>query len=142
MKTRHLRYGLLIAVTAIIAYLALGYGERSFEAYCPFGGAESLWGLFRDGQFSCATGPLNLSMFAAIIVLAVVAKKTFCGWICPIGFLGELSGKLSRKVTGKKLKINPKLNEWLKLTRYLALFLALYFTFRTGELILRGYDPF
>lgn len=142
MKTRLLRYSILTVILGLITYLALGYGKLSFEAFCPFGGMESLWGLFREGQFSCATGPLNLSMLVAVIVLALIAKKAFCGWSCPIGFLGELIGRLGMKIFSGNSFVNLKLNDRLKLIRYVGLVLALYFTYRTGELILRGYDPF
>ncbi|MDP8228909.1 MAG: 4Fe-4S binding protein [Candidatus Electryoneaceae bacterium] len=123
-------------------YLALGYGQRSFEAYCPFGGVESLWGLLKGGRFSCALGPSNLSLMIAIIVLALIAKKAFCGWVCPIGFLSELTGNLGGKLFPRRPTVNPKVNGWLKLLRYVALILALYFTYKTGELILRGFDPY
>ncbi len=142
MKTRWLRYSILTTIIGLTTYLALGFGKRSFEAFCPFGGMESLWGLFREGQFSCATGPLNMSMLVAVIVLAIIAKKAFCGWTCPIGFLSELIGRLGMKITRRKSFVNPNLNYKLKLIRYAGLILALYFTYRTGELILRGYDPF
>ncbi|MDP8240315.1 MAG: 4Fe-4S binding protein [Candidatus Hatepunaea meridiana] len=142
MKTRVLRYSILTVILGLTIYQALGYGKRSFEAFCPFGGMESLWGLFREGQYSCATGPLNMSMLIAVIVLALIAKKAFCGWACPIGFLSELIGRLGMKILPWNSSVNPKLNSRLKLIRYVGLVLALYFTYQTGELILRGYDPF
>ncbi|MEW6411266.1 MAG: 4Fe-4S binding protein [Candidatus Zixiibacteriota bacterium] len=142
MKITYLRYSILLIVLGLVTWTALGYGSRSFEAFCPFGGAESLWGLFVHGEFSCALGPLNLSMFIALIVLALISKKSFCGWACPIGFLGELFGRAGGHITGKRLRPARKLNGILKLTRYVVLVLALFFTYRTGELILRGYDPF
>ncbi|RPJ44340.1 MAG: 4Fe-4S binding protein, partial [Candidatus Latescibacterota bacterium] len=121
MKTRILRYGLLSIVLACTVYLAFGFGERSFEAYCPFGGVESLWGLFRTGEFSCALGPLNLSMLIGVLALALVAKKAFCGWACPIGFLGELGGRLGGKIWKKRPSPSPEVNRRLKLLRYAAL---------------------
>jgi polyferredoxin len=142
MKTRTLRYSLLSLVLLSLVYLALGKGSRSFEAFCPFGGAESLWGLFRQGEFSCALGPLNLSMFIAVLALALVAKKVFCGWACPIGFLGELFGKLGNLVRRDRFAVGPRLNGGLKLLRYVALALSLAFTYKLGELVLRGFDPF
>lgn len=142
MKTRYLRYGLLSVIFALTLYLALGFGQRSFEAFCPFGGMESLWGLFKYGRFSCALGPLNLSLMLAVLALALLSKKSFCGWVCPIGFLGELGARLGGRIIPGRPKITRSLNGWLKLTRYLVLALALYFTYKTGELILRGYDPF
>ena len=94
MKTRYIRYTLYVIITGLVTYLALGFGSRSFEACCPFGGMESLWGLFTVGEFSCALGPLNLSLMLALLALALLSKKSFCGWACPIGFLGELCGRL------------------------------------------------
>ncbi|MBC8204971.1 4Fe-4S binding protein [bacterium] len=142
MKIRTIRYILLSVISILVLYSALGFGKRSFEAYCPFGGMESIWGLFKSGEFSCALGPLNLSMLIAVLILTVIAKKSFCGWICPIGFLSELGGRLGSKIWPKRPEIGAKLNGILKLLRYPALIAALYFTYRTGELILRGYDPF
>jgi NapH/MauN family ferredoxin-type protein len=142
MKTRYYRYGLMTVILALVLYLALGFGSRSFEAFCPFGGMESLWGLFTSAQFTCALGPLNLSMLIGLLILAVVAKKAFCGWACPIGFFGELSNLISKKVWRGRPDVNPKVNSGLKLLRYVAFVLVLVFTYRTGELILRGYDPF
>jgi polyferredoxin len=142
MKTRYLRYGLMTLVLLSVAYLALGFGRRSFEAFCPFGGMESLWGLHKFGEFSCTLGPLNLSMLIGVLLLALVAKKAFCGWACPIGFLGELGARLSGLLWKKQPKPSAKVNGLLKGLRYVVLALALYFTYKTGELILRGYDPF
>jgi polyferredoxin len=133
---------MLSLVLGLVGYLALGYGGRSFEAYCPFGGMESLWGLFTDGEFSCALGPLNLSMLVALLGLTLVAKKAFCGWACPIGFLGELAARLSGRLWKGRPRVPPTANGRLKLVRYAVLVVALIFTYRTGELVLRGYDPF
>lgn len=142
VKTRWLRYSVLTVILGLTLYLALGFGKRSFEAFCPFGGMESLWGLFTERQFSCALGPLNLSILIGVLALAVVAKKAFCGWACPIGFLGELAGRLSNLIWKKRPKPSPKVNGGMKLLRYVVLVVALYFTYKSGELILRGYDPF
>ncbi|MBU0509360.1 4Fe-4S binding protein [bacterium] len=132
----------MTAITGMVTYAAFGFGERSFEAWCPFGGMESLWGLYQAGEFSCATGPLNLSMMVGIIVLALIAKKAFCGWACPIGYLGELAARLGGIVWRKRPVVPSKANEYFKLLRYVALVVSLYFTYKMGELVLRGYDPF
>jgi polyferredoxin len=142
IKNRYIRYGLLTVILGLVIYLALGYGTRSFEAYCPFGGAESLWGLITTNEFSCTLGPINLSLMIAVIGLAILSKKSFCGWACPIGFMGELTSRLGGLVWKKRPRIPNKTNGKLKLIRYVVLVVALYFTYRTGELILRGYDPF
>jgi polyferredoxin len=141
-STRWLRYSLLTIILGLITAAALGLGRRSFEDFCPFGGMESLWGLYRTKEFSCTLGPLNLAMLISVLALALVAKKAFCGWACPIGFLGELGARLTGRFWKKRPQPSPRLNSALKILRYIALVLALYFTYKSGELILRGYDPF
>lgn len=133
---------MLAGVFGLVTYLALGYGSRSFEAYCPFGGVESLWGLLTTGEFSCALGPLNLSFLLALLGLALLCKKAFCGWACPIGLLGELAARLGGRVWRRRPRIACRANGVLKLLRYVTLAVALFFTYRTGELVLRGYDPY
>lgn len=142
MTVRIIRYSLLTVIIGLLTYVALGYGARSFEAFCPFGGAESLWGLFTSGQFSCALGPLNLSLFVGVIGLTLVAKKAFCSWACPIGFLSELLGKLGMRITNGRFVPSDKVDKWLRLLRYVVLVISLYYTYKLGELILRGFDPF
>ncbi|MBN2356507.1 4Fe-4S binding protein [candidate division KSB1 bacterium] len=39
----------------------------------------------------------NLCMFVLIIGFTLLFGRIFCGWICPLGFLQELSGHLNRK---------------------------------------------
>lgn len=146
LPTRHanrwLRYPILALILGLTVYLALGFGNRSFEAFCPFGGMESLWGLIFGGEFSCTLGPLNLSMLIGVLALALLARKAFCGWACPIGFLGELASRFTGLIWRRRPLPSTKVNGYLKLLRYPVLVVALYFTYKTGELILRGYDPF
>ena len=139
---RWLRYSLLTIFLALTTYLALGLGQRSFESFCPFGGMESLWGLAKYGEFSCTLGPLNLSILIGVLVLALIAKKAFCGWACPIGFLGELGARLTGLFWRRRPQPVGETDKSLRLLRYVVLVLSLYFTYKMGELILRGYDPF
>ena len=73
VKNRLVRYSVMTVILGLTIYLALGFGKRSFEAFCPFGGMESLWGLFTTQQFSCALGPLNLSMMIGVLSLDFAA---------------------------------------------------------------------
>jgi polyferredoxin len=140
--TRWLRYSVLSIILALVVYLALGFGTRRFEDFCPFGGMESLWGLYQIREFSCTLGPLNLSLLIGVLILALFAKKAFCGWACPIGFLSELGARLTGLFWTKRPQPDKKVNVALKMLRYAALAASLYFTYKGGELILRGYDPF
>jgi polyferredoxin len=126
----------------MLLYLALGFGERTFEAYCPFGGAEALYGLFTTNNYTCALGEANMAMFFALIAMVVLSKKSFCGWICPIGAISEVLNRIGFKMRNKKHYLSERADKILRLLRYPVLIIVLYYTYKIGDLIFRGYDPF
>lgn len=78
------------------------------------------------------TGNLNLIhpsavfIFLAIVATGVLLKKSFCGWLCPVGFLSELHWKLGRFMFRGNLRV-PKFLDWpLRMIKYLLLFFFLY----------------
>ena len=113
-----------------------------YRLMCAWMAGLVVWGLFTEGEFSCALGPLNLSMMLVVLALALVVKKGFCGWACPIGFLGELAARLGGWVWKRRPMVPAKVDGRLRLLRYGVLAVVLWFTYRAGELVLRGYDPF
>ena len=117
-RITYIRYAFQIAIIGILVYLALGCGERTFEAYCPFGGAEALYGLFTTKNYTCALGEANMAMFVGLIALVVISKKSFCGWICPIGAISETANRLGMRIRRKKQWIPPKVDKVLRLLRY------------------------
>lgn len=142
MKIVYVRRLLQFAILGLVIYLALGYGSRNFENYCPFGGVEALYSFITAREFTCALSPLNLSLFLAVLGLTLFSKKSFCGYLCPIGAISEWQGWLSRKIFRRTWEPDRRTMLFLKPIRYLILVLAIWGTIHTGELILRGYDPF
>jgi len=141
-KITYLRYLFQAVVIIALVYLALGFGRRTFEAYCPFGGVEALYGLFTTGNYTCALSEANLAMFIGLIALVVLSKKSFCSWICPVGAIGELLNRVGFRIRHKKQLIGPKADRVLRWLRYPVLLIVLYFTYKIEDLIFRGYDPF
>ena len=139
---KHLRRVFQVGVLLAVVYLALGWGKSSFENFCPFGGIESLYALATSGFITCAISPWNFAVFFGVLGLTLVAKKSFCSWVCPVGFLYELLGKVQRKVFGNRPVPPPGVDRWLRHLRYVVLAVVLYFTWMSGELVFRGYDPF
>jgi len=138
-----LRRLMQLGIVGAVLWLALGRGRRPFEAFCPFGGVEAAWGLFREKAYSCTTSEMNVAMLFGVLALAVVAGKAFCGWLCPIGFLNELLAKLGRALPFlRRVQVPLRADRWLRLLRYPFTILMLVLTWRAGELVLRGYDPF
>jgi polyferredoxin len=131
---------------------ALGLTRVTVETYCPFGGLEAAYSLLAQRQFTCSTGERNLALFGALLVLTIVARKSFCGWLCPLGAFSEWSGALGRRLFKRRrdahgrplhaLEPPRSLDRGLRWLRLPVLVVILFFTYRTGELVFRGYDPY
>ena len=127
---------------------ALGASLTSVEKYCPFGGLETAYALLARRRFTCAAGELNLALFLAVVALALVARKAFCGWACPLGAVFEWVGRLSRRLFGRASfegpwPVPPRVDAALRVGLRLAVLVAvLGATWTTGELVFRGYDPY
>ena len=70
--------------------------------------------------------PSGLFIFIAILIMGILLKKSFCGWLCPVGTISESLWMLGRKIFG----INFNLNRWfdypLRSLKYLLLFFFAY----------------
>ncbi len=142
MSIRVVRYLFQAFFLVSITYLAFGLGTNGFEAFCPFGGVESIYGLFTEGNFTCALAPLNLSMFIGILLLTILIKRSFCGWVCPLGTIAEWIGRIGDKIWKGRPRIPHAFDKYLRHLRYFALAAILYYTYTIGDLMFRGYDPF
>src|SRR5512141_2064091 len=93
-----LRRGVQFGFLGAVVWLALGKGQRAFEAFCPFGGVEAAWSLFREKAYTCTLSEMNVAMLIGVLGLTLFAGKAFCAWMCPIGFLNEMLYKLGRLI--------------------------------------------
>lgn len=131
----------LAAVVTVTVRHFLGATQNTIETWCPMGGLATLWSFFGDGLFTCVTGEINVALFAALILSAVVARKAFCGWICPVGALSEWARALSIRLFGRKEP--PRgLDRWLRWMRLPVLVLVLVATAWAAELVFRGFCPY
>lgn len=139
----------MVAAAAVVGVrFALGHSLTSVETYCPFGGLETAYALLFKKRFACAAGELNVALMLALLGLAFVARKAFCGWLCPVGTVMEWAGRLGRKIFRRPdfqgLWVVPaRADAALKMVLRLAVLGAvLAATWATGELLFRGYDPY
>jgi polyferredoxin len=155
MKT--IRTGFRLLVIAAVLWVglghAIGWSRTSIETYCPFGGVEAALALVTQQRFTCATGERNLALFLALVGLTLVARKSFCSWVCPVGTVSEWCASLGRKLFGSRRRsdegellhaLEPA-RRWDRTLRWLrlpVLAVVLTFTYKTGELVFRGYDPY
>lgn len=117
-------------------------GTPSVEAYCPFGGIETMYQFVTTGGFVRRIEPSALILMAAVVLLTIVASRGFCGWICPFGSLQEWIGILGRKLLGKRFNPTGTWDRALRPFKYIVLVTIVTLTWWTGSLVFRDYDPF
>jgi polyferredoxin len=96
----------------------------SVEAFLPISALVNLKKLVLTGQFD-TIHPAGLTIFMAALVIGLVLRKGFCGWICPVGFASNLAETFSRRF---KLPARPPawIDYPLLSLKYLLLFFFSY----------------
>lgn len=144
---RHAVMAFFFGLLVVIAYQhqVHGGGPRgtpSIEAFCPFGGVESLYQFATTGGYIRRIEPSSMVLFAAVVVLTLLFSRGFCGWICPFGAVQEWIGLLGRKLFGKQFNPGGRLDSALRYLKYVLLAVIIGLTWQTGSLVFRDYDPF
>lgn len=146
-----------------------GVITTSAEAYCPFGGLETLYTFVRSGGTLVSHTHLsNLVILASVLLLTFVARGAFCGWICPLGAIQEwlYAGSawvqkrippLGRRVRALKAwagatptrrfdqrgapTVLARIDGWLRYGRYVVFAWAVLGAAAYGTMVFRDYDP-
>ena len=98
-------------VVAYVGWLVVGRAVAdgsSPESLCPFGGFETLWTWVTTGRTVAHTHPANLVLALAITVMALAARGSFCGWLCPLGTIQEALYGVARAAG----RLVPPLGRW------------------------------
>jgi ferredoxin len=146
-KNNLIRLLLLLAVLAGSTLLGLlhQYGivvkPPGVDAFCPFGGLESLYALLTRGVLLRRIAWSSVILFISVLLTAVFFRRSFCGHLCPLGTLQELFGMLGNKLFGKRLPVPGKIDKYGRLLKYAVLVSFIFFTWRLGYLVIRPYDP-
>lgn len=133
---------MFLVVTLLIGLRHIMPGESAkggaFDAFCPFGGIETLWLYLTTGQTLKTTNLLNFSILIGVLGVSLLAGRAFCGWICPVGTLQDLLAGLTHRLTGEKkhvrgkkslsrfpFQLSQKFDPWLRSLKYLILAIIL-----------------
>jgi NapH/MauN family ferredoxin-type protein len=116
-------------------------GSPSIHALCPFGGLESLLTFLTTGNLLDKIYIGTLALFVVSVILAIVLRRSFCGWICPLGGLQEFFGLAGKKIVRKKFSIPAAADRYLRFLKYIVLLLILVMSWRTASLWFAPYDP-
>lgn len=96
------------------------------EGFLPIGALTSLKYWLVTGTIH-PVHPAALVIFMAILLMSLLAKKSFCSWLCPVGTLSEAAYKLGRMLFGRNFKIWYPLDLLLRGIKYLLLLLFVKF---------------
>ncbi len=112
------------------------------DSYCPFGGIETAYLYITSGTFVDRVGYSNFIMLFGLIIIGVLLKSGFCGWICPFGTVQEWLGNLGKKLFNNKKFIPESIDRYGRFIKYPLFVLIIIATIVSGRMIFRDYDPF
>jgi polyferredoxin len=112
------------------------YIERppGVEGYLPISSLMSLRYFLASGEIHWAH-PAGMFIFLAILMLSLVVGKSFCSWLCPIGFLSENLGEIGHKIFKRNIKLPSLLDIPLRSLKYLLLAFFVYVIFFAMDVI-------
>jgi len=67
------------------------------EAFLPLGALLSLKRFVLTGHYD-RLHPAGLTIFIVVLVISLLFRKGFCGWICPVGFIFNLEARLTSRL--------------------------------------------
>ncbi len=140
------RISLQWGILALLVYMLLRPLTDSnyapdFEAYCPFGGMQSLASFFSSHSLACSMTTVQISLGLVLLLAVILFSKLFCSYICPIGTFTEWMGTLGRKAK-MHITLSGTPDKILRFLKYALLFVTFYFTVTSSELFCRKFDPF
>src|SRR3569832_1762686 len=78
------------------------------EGWLPIASLMNLKALLLTGRLP-AIHPAGTLLLMAFLAMSLVFRKSFCGWLCPVGTVSEYLWRLGRKL----FKRNLRLPRWL-----------------------------
>ena len=136
-----IRFGLFVNSVEGGASTALVSRPPGVEGFLPIGALTSLKYWLVSGEIH-PVHPAALVILLTILLMSLLAKKSFCSWLCPVGTLSEVVYKLGRKVFGHNFRIWLWLDLLLRGVKYLLLllFLAVILIGMSGEKVIKFLD--
>lgn len=90
------------------------------EGFLPIGALTSLKYWIVSGDIH-PTHPAALFIFVAALSVSLLLRKSFCGWICPVGTISERLHKLWKKIFKKNIRVPRYVDIVLRSLKYIVL---------------------
>ncbi len=138
-----LQWGVLAAIIGTAVWARVAEKPVDVEKYCPFGGLEAFGSYLTNHSLACSMSMLQIMMGFALVAGILLCSKLFCGYLCPLGTLGETMGRLGRKLRLQvEFRQDSIVDKLLRAVKYVLLFTILYNTLATSELFCKKLDPY
>jgi polyferredoxin len=106
------------------------------EGFLPISGLMGLVDWIHQGTLN-TIHPAATVLVLTVVATALLLRKAFCSWICPVGLLSDLLAALGRKLFGRTFRPWRWLDVPLRGLKYLLLAFFLYSILTMGEVALR-----
>lgn len=117
-----IRFGMFVNAVETGATASLVSRPPGVEGFLPIGALTSLKYWLVSGEIH-PVHPAALVIFLAILLMSLLAKKSFCSWLCPVGTLSELAHKVGRLLFGRNFRVWSWLDIAFRSVKYLLLLL-------------------
>jgi len=97
----------------------------SVDGFMPIGAFMALKLWLSEGIFD-PVHPSGLVILGGAFLISFLFRKSFCGWVCPVGTLSELVFKIGRLIAGRNLKMPVYVDYPLRSVKYLLMAFFLY----------------
>ncbi|MFL6195188.1 MAG: 4Fe-4S binding protein [Thermoanaerobaculia bacterium] len=132
-----LQFGRFVSA-ASAGRMPLPYRPPGVEGFLPISGLMGLVDWFHQGSLN-VIHPAAAMLTLIGLALAVLLRKAFCSWICPVGFVSELLARLGRRMFGRNFRIWRWLDVPLRGLKYLLMAFFLWAIFGMSEAALREF---
>ena len=108
------------------------------EGYLPISGLMGLIDWIHRGTLN-TVHPAATILFLVFVTVSILFRKSFCSWICPVGFLSEGLARFGRWMFGSNLRPPRWVDVPLRGLKYLLLGFFLWSIFGMSAAALRGF---
>jgi polyferredoxin len=104
-----------------------GWASRppGVEGWLPIASLMNLKVLLLTGRMP-TVHPAGVFLLLAFLAASWLFRKSFCGWLCPVGTVSEYLWRLGRRAIGRNFRLPRRLDLALRSLKYVLLGLFLY----------------
>lgn len=95
------------------------------EGWLPIAAMMNLKVLLAAGRMP-ALHPAGMFLLIAFLAMSWLFRKSFCGWLCPVGTVSEYLWRLGRRTFGRNFRLPRRLDIGLRSLKYILLGLFVY----------------